>query len=206
MACLRSKTKIRSQSQRLAAIAFHTQRLMDNFSIACNLTSLTTNQKKTLVLGQATPMPVTTTINGKNLEVIDQFQYLGSTATDTQSFDTEINKRIGKASTILAKLSKWVWENKHLIVPNKVNAYQAYVISTLLYDSESWTTCAHQERKLQVFHMRCLCRILGIIRQVAKKSMPSLYSFLRQRSLSWLGYVHRMGASEGPHVWWTFNR
>ena len=40
--------------------------------------------------------------------------------------------------------------------------YQAYVLSTLLYGSESWTLYARQERRLNVFHLRCLRRILGI--------------------------------------------
>ena len=52
--------------------------------------------------------------------------------------------------------------NKHLTIPTKINVYKACVISTLLYGSESWTTYSTQEQKLQVFHLRCLCRILGI--------------------------------------------
>ena len=40
--------------------------------------------------------------------------------------------------------------------------YQAYVLSTLLYGSESWTLYASQERRLNVFHFRYLRRILGI--------------------------------------------
>ena len=154
IARLRSKTKIRKVTIRDlffaddTAIASHTQEgpqsLMDNFSNACKLFSLTISQKKTQVMGQATSMPPTITINGENLEVVNQFQYLGSTATVTLSLNTEINKRIGKASSTLAKLSKRVWENKHLTVSTKVNAYQACVISTLLYGSKSWTTYAHQ--------------------------------------------------------------
>ena len=44
----------------------------------------------------------------------------------------------------------------------KVNVYKACVISTLLYGSESWTMCAHQEKRLNGFHMRYLRGILGI--------------------------------------------
>lgn len=67
---------------------------MDNFSNACNLFSLTITLEKTQVMGRATPIPPTSTIDGENLEVINQFQYLGSTTTDTLSLDTEINKCI----------------------------------------------------------------------------------------------------------------
>ena len=148
-----------------AAVAAHDnsglQRLMSRFSEACDLFGLTISIKKTQVMGQATPTPLSIVLSGDQLEVVHQFQYLGSTATDTLSLDTELNKRIGKASTTLSKLSKRVWENRHLTVPTKMSVYKACVISTLLYGSESWTTFSSQERKLQVFHLRCLRRILG---------------------------------------------
>ena len=130
-----------------AAIASHTQdglqRLMDRLSNACDLFSLTLSLKKTQVMGQAIPMPHTIRINEKDLEVVNQFQYLGSTTTKSLSLDTEISKRIGKATTTLGKLTKRVWDNKHLTNITKVKVYRTCVISTLLYGSESWATYAH---------------------------------------------------------------
>ena len=145
-------------------------------------------------------MPPTIGINEKDLEVVNQFQYLGSTTTNSLSLDTEISERIGKAAKTLAKLTKRVWDNKHLTITTKVKVYRACVISTLLYGSESWATYAHQERKLQTFHMRRLRRILCITWQekvtntevLAKADIPSMYTPLRQRRLRWIGHVHRM--------------
>ena len=71
-------------------------------------------------MGQGTSPPPTITVNGEKLETVDQFQYLGSTTTKTLSLEPEISKRIGKASSTIAKLYKRVWENKHLDVPTKV--------------------------------------------------------------------------------------
>ena len=78
--------------------------------------------------------------------------------------------------------------------------YMKRVISTLLYGSESWTMHAHQEKMLNVFHMRCLRRILGITWQdrvtnkvvLEKADIPSLYTLLKQRRMRWLGHVTRM--------------
>ena len=187
-----------------AAIASHTQdglqRLMDCLSNGCDLFSLTISLKKTQIMGQAIPMPPPIRINEQELEVVNQFQYLGSTTTDSLSLDTEISKRIGKAATILAKLTKQVWDNKQLTIITKVKVYQTCVISTLLYGSESWATYTHQERKLQTFYMRCLRRILCITRQdkvtntkvLTKADIPSMYTLLRQRRLHWIGHVHKM--------------
>ena len=85
-----------------------------------------------------------------------------STITDNLSIDSELNKQIGKAAMTLSRLTKRVWSNNKLSDHIKVNLYKSSVISTLLYGSESWTMRAHQEKILNVFHMRCLRRILGI--------------------------------------------
>ena len=45
---------------------------------------------------------------------------------------------------------------------NKISVYQAYILSTLLYGSETWTSYSHQEKKLNSFHLRCLRRLFEI--------------------------------------------
>ena len=138
------------------------QRPMDKFSDACDFFGLTISQKKTKVMGQATPAPPCITFNGKELEVVHKLQCWGSTTTDTLSLDVEFSKHIGKALTTLSKFTMSVWENKHLAIPTKINVYKACIISTLLYSGESWSTYPTQEQKLQLFNLRCLCRIFGI--------------------------------------------
>ena len=59
---------------------------------------------------------------------------------------------------------------------------------------------AHQEKMLNVFHMHCLRRILGITWQnrvtnkvvLEKAGIPSLYTLLKQRRMRWLEHVTRM--------------
>jgi hypothetical protein len=40
--------------------------------------------------------------------------------------------------------------------------YNTCVLSTLQYSSETWTTCAMHEKRLNIYHPCCLRRILGI--------------------------------------------
>ena len=115
-------------------------------------------------------------IHNYKLEVVHEFVYLGSTITDNLSMT-------------LSRLTNRVWSNNKLSDHTKVNVYKACVISTLPYGSESWTICAHQEKRLNVFHMRCLRRILGITWQdrvtnkvvLEKAEIPSLFNLLKQR-------------------------
>ena len=78
--------------------------------------------------------------------------------------------------------------------------YNACVISTLLYGSDTWTTYAWQERRLNSFHLWSIRRILGISWHdkvtngdvFSRAGLPSMYTLLRQRRLRWLGHVRRM--------------
>ena len=125
---------------------------------------------------------------------------LGQTVSDNLSLDAELDKRIGKATSTMARLTTRVWKNRKLTIKKKMAVYMACVVSTLLYGSESWTTYARQERRLHVFHMRNLRRILGISWQdrvtnnevLDRASVPSMYTLLRQRRLRWLGHVRRI--------------
>ena len=187
-----------------AALATHSeeqlQNLMDTFSEACKDFSLTISLKKTNVMSQGTEQPPSITISNYELEVVQEVTYLGSTVTDTLSLDTELNRRIGRATSTLARLTKRVWENGKLTVTTKVAVYRACVLSTLLYGSEAWTLYSRQERRLNSFHLRCLRRILGIkwtdrvtnVEVLTRANIPSLFTLLQQRRLRWLGHVHRM--------------
>ena len=144
---LRAKTKVRETLIRDmllmndAAVTKHTQQelqaLMDRFSQACKYFGLTISLKKTNVLGQDTMELPAITINDYELDVVEQFTYLGSTITDNLSLDTKIDKRIGKAATTLARITSRVWTNRKLTVKTKMVVYNACVVSTLMYGGET---------------------------------------------------------------------
>ena len=176
------------------------QRLIDRFALACDDFGLTISIKKTEVLGQGTTAPPNIRIGSQVLNAVERFQYLGSTISSNLSLEPEISSRIAKASAVMSKLHKRVWSNNNLTVNTKMQVYKACVLSTLLYSSESWTSYAAQERRLNTFHLRCLRRILGIKWQdripntdvLEQAGLPTIFTLLSQRRLRWLGHVRRM--------------
>ena len=116
------------------------------------------------------------------------------------SFDAYIDKMIEKASSTLARLTARVWSSPKLSVKTNMAVYNACAISTLLYGSETWTTYAGQERRLNTFHLRSIRRIMGISWQdkvtnadvLSRAGLPSMYTLLRQHRLRWLDHVRRM--------------
>ena len=140
----------------------HTLKRIYSIWQACKDFGLIISLKKSNVLGQDVDTPPVITINNYELEVLHQFTYLGSTISDNLSLDVEINKSIRKAATTLGRLTSRVWEKPKLTTPTKTALYYTYIVITILYRSEIWTTYAKQEQKVNSFHMQCLCRIFGI--------------------------------------------
>ena len=139
LACLRAKTKIREVLIRDmlfaddAAVATHPQEelqsLMVCFSQACKDFGLTISLKKTNVLGQDTESPSIITIDDYELDYVCQFTYLRSTITDNLSLvDANVNNRIGKAASTLARLKARMWTSPKLSVNTKMGVYNACVI------------------------------------------------------------------------------
>ena len=151
-------------------------------------------------MGQDVSSTPCITIGDHTLEVVENFTYLGSTISSNLSLDAELNTRIGKAASAVARLTKRVWSNAMLTTNTKMRVYQACVLSTLLYGSETWTLYARQERRLNAFHLRSLRKILGITWQdrvpnknvLERAKTQSMFALLSQRRLRWLGHVVRM--------------
>ena len=160
-------------------------------SHTCKDFGLSISRTKTNVLGQDTEAPPVITIDDYEIDDVCQFTYLGSTITDNLSLDAEINKRIGKAASTLARLIARVWTSPNLFVKTKLAVNNACVISTIMYGSETWTSYAGQERRLNTFHLISIRRILGICWQdkvtnadvLSRAGLPSMYTLLRQRRL-----------------------
>ena len=79
--------------------------------------------------------------------------------------------------------------------------YEACVLSSLLYDSKSWTLHSNQERKLSSFHiLSCSRCVLGTSWRekipnntvLETAGITSSYNLLKQRRVRWLDLVSHM--------------
>ena len=74
---------------------------------------------------------------GTEVELVEDFCYLGSNISRLGNCDKECTMRIGKASSVFGRLLN-IWKSKNISLPVKVKLYESLVISTLLYGAELW--------------------------------------------------------------------
>ena len=99
-------------------------------------------------------------VNGKKLETVQSFKYLGAIVTDEGSMP-EIRSRIAQTIAALTKL-KIIWDDKNIDLSSKIRLLRSLVMSIFLYSCETWTLTAEIERKIQTVEMRSFRRLLDI--------------------------------------------
>ena len=86
-------------------------------------------------------------IDLSSLKLVDNFTYLGSSVSST---DTDINTRLVKPWTAIDRLSV-IWKSD-LIEKMKRSFFQAAVVSILLFGCTTWTLTKRMEKKLDAPH------------------------------------------------------
>ena len=133
------------------------------FSSAAKDFSLTVSIQKSVVMHQPAAATCGTepslNIDDATLKNVENFTYLGSCLSSDASLDKVIAIRLFKASNSFGHLWSRVWNERVLKEKTKIAVYR---VLSLLYGCESWTCYRRHLEKLDQFHLRCLCKILGI--------------------------------------------
>ena len=132
------------------------------------------------------------------------FKYLGSYITEDLSDDLDVRERISAASRAFGRFRSKIYANRGVSAEAKAKAFQAFVLSILLYQSECWALRSELQREICVFFNRCVRVMTGINRrfqrdlrmttaQVARRAnLRTCESYISERCLKWLGHVARM--------------
>ena len=139
-------------------------------------------------------------IKCQRLEEVENFKYLGAIISNEGS-KPEILSRIAKTTAALSRL-KIIWRDKNISLASKVKL--TLILSTFLYDCESWTLTAKIKRRIQALEMRCYRRLLNIsykdhmtneeVRnriQNATGVHNALLTMVKKRKRRWYGHISR---------------
>ncbi|PIK40131.1 hypothetical protein BSL78_23032 [Apostichopus japonicus] len=119
------------------------------------------NKQKTKVMRINTRNQEPIFIGQEELQEVDRFVYLGATMTKDGGGMGDIANRIGKARCALIRLQK-LWVSKSICRRTKIRLYKTLVLPVLLYGCETWKMNKGDEKKSDIFHNKCLRRVLGI--------------------------------------------
>ena len=145
------------------------------------------------------------TVDGEPVEQVSHFTYLGVIISADGTIDRELSVRIQKASGAFNKLNS-IWYNRNIRTPIKIRIYIAAVLTILLYGSEVWSTTKGQMKRFEVFHQRCLRKILRIKwshfvtndEVLNRAKIKNINIFISAARLRWLGHVIRMPEDRVP--------
>ena len=186
------------------------QDIVDRFSDACTKFGLTISLAKTKLMFTPAPgQPYTEPdiyIYGSRVDVVKSFIYLGSSLAHDGSLDSEIKQRIAAASSSFGCLDERVWSNRDLTINTKLSVFEACVMLTLLYASETWTTYQRHVKTLERFLQQCLRKILGIKWQsrtpdtdiLAMSGSTTIAARLMRNQMRWAGHLVRMEDTRLP--------
>ncbi|BHF80857.1 hypothetical protein SprV_0702398500 [Sparganum proliferum] len=144
------------------------QRSTDLFSADRENFGLVINTEERVVMYQPPPNTAPThnapqiSVYGTQVQVVDNFPYLGSTLPRSTKLDVEVARRISKASQAFGRLQNTVWSRYGLQISTRLMMYKAVIPPTLLYGAETWTVYTRQARRLNHFHLSCLRRMLKL--------------------------------------------
>ena len=100
--------------------------------------------------------------NGKTMEVVTDFIFLGSKITADGDCSHEIKRRLllgRKAMTNLDSMLK----SRDITLPTKVHLVKAMVFPVVMYGCESWTIKKAEHQKIYAFELWCCRRLLRVL-------------------------------------------
>ena len=135
------------------------QAMTDNLASMAAKVGLRINTQKTKVMAVKEGNPITVQVNNQTAEEVDSFTYLGSNISNKGDTAQDIHSRLGKASAVFRKLNS-IWTSKRISLKSKVTLLNSLVIPVAIYASETWKMTEKMAHKIDVFHQRCLRKLL----------------------------------------------
>ncbi|PIK39650.1 reverse transcriptase-like [Apostichopus japonicus] len=138
-------------------------------------------------------------LGGNKVEIVHDFNFLGSRIDDNGTCKGEIVRRLALGRAAVTGLNK-IWRDKAISLLTKSQLMKVLVFPVVLYGSESWTITKGMRERIDSFELWCWRRLLrvpwtahrtniSIVEQI-KPSLPLEAQILRQQ-LNFFGHIMR---------------
>jgi hypothetical protein len=144
-------------------------------------------------------------LRGAPLKEVVRFKYLGSNITASGECMQDIQIRTATALKAMSDLDG-TWRSRHINTHTKLRLFRALILPIALYGCETWTLRQAEEKKLLVFEMAALRRILGVKKldklrnetirtRLGLDCSDTIVKAVFVRQHTWFGHVLRMDNS-----------
>jgi len=137
-------------------------------------------------------------LDGKEIERVNQFVYLGSCFNEYDDDVDDINRRIQKANGSTARIRKMLL-NRNTPRRLKVKMIMTFVYPTVSYGCETWALDKDTKSHLDTWWMKLMRRIRGVTKEDRLRSRvilkdlkaSKLSEMIEERQLRYAGHVWR---------------
>ena len=91
-------------------------------------------------------------IDGKTVETVTDFIFLGSKITTDDDCSHEIKRRLLLGRKVMANLDS-ILKSRDITLPTKVHLVKAMVFSGVMYGCESWTIKKAERQRIDAFEL-----------------------------------------------------
>ncbi|XP_014770695.1 uncharacterized protein LOC106869459 [Octopus bimaculoides] len=178
------------------------QQLTTNLAETAGKISLRISHEKTKVMQvwvEDKQSNVKITVGNQQVEDVTSFSYLGSVLASDGGADSNVKVRVGKAAAVFRKMGK-IWASKSIDLEIKLRLFSTIVLPTALYVNETWKVTSTISNKMDVFHQRCLRKILKISYRdhitntavLQRAQSRRLQDIVAERRMRLTGHIFRM--------------
>ena len=117
------------------------------------------NIQKTRIMASG---PITSwQIDGKTVETVTDFIFLGSKITADGDCSHEIKRHLLLGRKVMTNLDS-IFKSRDITLPTKVHLVKAVVFPVVMYGCESWTIKKAECRRIDAFELWCWRRLLRV--------------------------------------------
>ena len=117
------------------------------------------NIQKTKIMPSS---PITSwDIDGKKVETVSDFTFLGSKITADGDCSHEIKRCLLLGRKVLTNLDS-IFKSRDITLPTKVHLVKAMVFPVVIYGCDSWTVKNAEHRRIDMFELWCCRRLLRV--------------------------------------------
>ena len=136
-------------------------------------------------------------IDGKTMEIITDFLFLGSKITADDDCSHEIKRQLLLGRKAMTNLDS-ILKSRDITLLTKVHIVKSMVFPVVMYGCESWTTKKAEHQRIDAFELWCWRRLLRVPwtarrsnQSILKKISPeySLEGLMLKLKLQYFGYL-----------------